>query len=157
MKCEIIEEKIIQILEGENLSKETFIHIEKCSSCKNFYNYITLLKNEIIKIEKFEPSFDFEERLISLILKESNCLKISAFLLSSFIFLSILFLLYSFKKIIMFVSKMASLFKILSSIFELKTYYIITPVVFTFIITDIIFLFILGYLLKKVALKEVKL
>lgn len=162
MKCKTIEERIIEILDGKELDKEILIHIEKCPFCKDFYNYIIELKNEINNIEKIEPPFNFEEKIMSLILKESSYLKVSALLLSSFTFLSTLFLLYSFKKFlpsfIILSSKIVSLFKVISSIFELKPYYIITPIIFIFIITNIIFFsIILVYLFKKSVLKEVKL
>ncbi|MEO0275744.1 MAG: hypothetical protein ABIM60_03055 [candidate division WOR-3 bacterium] len=161
MNCEVIEQKIIELLEGEKLPEEILIHIEKCHSCRDFYNYIVELKNEINKIEKFEPSLNFEEKIIYLILKEPIYLKVFAISLSLFIFLVALFLLYSFKKFlpsfIIFLSKIISLFKIFSSIFEFKIFYVITPIIFTFIITNTILLFILIYLFKKFALKEVKL
>lgn len=161
MKCEIIEEKIIEILEGKIIEKEIIEHFEKCKSCKSFYDYILEFKKELEKIEILEPSPYFEEKLISLISKEPVYLKILSLLSSFIIFSFILFLPYLFElfllKLIIFFSKIMCMCKIFSNVFEFKVCYIILLFIFLFILTNMSILFFSTYLFKKFLFKEVKL
>lgn len=160
MKCERIEEKLIEILEGEKPDKEVLEHVKRCKSCKEFYNYIIELKEEIKNIEKFKPGEEFEERIISSFLKEPLYPKVFTLMVSSVLFLLIIFAPYLFKFIflkgIIFFLKIASFCKIFSDVFKFKLCYLIPFFIFSLILVNSGILFISTFLLKKLAFREVK-
>lgn len=89
MDCKNFEEKILEVLNGEELPQEILSHIDGCKSCSGFYGYITALGKDLGQIAKLEPSADFNARIIEKLKREPTYFRVLAFANSFAIFISL--------------------------------------------------------------------
>jgi hypothetical protein len=91
MNCKNLEEKILEVLDGEELLPAISSHVNECPSCSKFYKYILSLKEGLNKIEQLEPSLDFDAKIIEKLKAQPSYWKILTFISPLVIFISFVF------------------------------------------------------------------
>lgn len=126
MDCGNFEEKILEVLNGEELPREVLSHINECKTCSDFYSYITSLGRELTQIEKLEPSRDFNAKVIEKLKREPVCFRAMAFINSLAVFASLFFVSFIVKRyfteILVFSGKILKITEIFSEIFPYGFY-----------------------------------